>query len=206
MWSPWLPWVWIEVTGRDAWGASHVLAHGADLLWAVSQAKLFTWMGKAVMSCWSTSLGKTVRAASSAKSISKWKRVTLCYWHEDRPGWIECHRICPLVGWRWRTAATRKRCRREWKPSGSLFFSPLLIRKGFEYDPSYWMVPCMSSWKDVGILRLGGHPIFCRGLKRPFLLTRSKALVRFMNATHSVHLCSQYASCGKEKSPQWLTV
>ena len=32
-------------------------------------------------------------------------------------------------------------------------FTPFLIGKGPEAEPSYWTVPCMSSWKDVIILR-----------------------------------------------------
>ena len=36
-------------------------------------------------------------------------------------------------------------------------FTPLLIGKGSDEDPSYYTVPFMSSWKDVIILRsLGG--------------------------------------------------
>ena len=36
-------------------------------------------------------------------------------------------------------------------------FTPLLIGKGSDEDPSYCTVPFMSSWKDVIILRsLGG--------------------------------------------------
>ena len=49
-------------------------------------------------------------------------------------------------------------------------FTPFLIGKGPEAEPSYWTVPCMSSWKDVIILRsLEGHPILCRRVNRPFL-------------------------------------
>ena len=32
-------------------------------------------------------------------------------------------------------------------------FTPLLIGKGSEVEPTYWTVPCMSSRKDVIILR-----------------------------------------------------
>ena len=32
-------------------------------------------------------------------------------------------------------------------------FDPLLIRKGSEVEPTYWTVPCMSSRKDLIILR-----------------------------------------------------
>ncbi len=59
--------------------------------------------------------------------------------------------------------------------------TPLRIGKGVEYEPSYWTVPCMSSWKDTIILRsLGRHPILWSTAKRPFLLTESKAFVRSM--------------------------
>ena len=32
-------------------------------------------------------------------------------------------------------------------------FTPLLIGKGSEVEPTYWTVPCMSSRKEVIILR-----------------------------------------------------
>ena len=45
-------------------------------------------------------------------------------------------------------------------------------------------VPFMSSWKDLKMLRsLGGYSVLGRILKRPSLLTRSKAYVRSMKAT-----------------------
>lgn len=141
------------------------------------------------MSCWSIFLGKIVRVVLFVKSISKWKCVIFCYWYEDWLGWIECYCICFLVGWRWRIVVMRKRCWREWKLLGSFFFSFFLIWKGFKYDLLYWMVFCMFLWKDVGIFRFGGYLIFCRGLKRFFLLIRLKVLVRFMNVIYSVYFC-----------------
>ena len=62
-------------------------------------------------------------------------------------------------------------------------FTPLLIGKGSDEDPSYRMVSFMSSWKDVIILRsLGEHQILSKRVKRPCLLTKSKALVSSMKA------------------------
>jgi len=64
-------------------------------------------------------------------------------------------------------------------------FTPLLIRKGYEVEPTYWMVPCMSSRKDVIILGAWwGQPIVCRKVNRPFLMTRFKALVRSIKAIY----------------------
>ena len=75
-------------------------------------------------------------------------------------------------------------------------FTPFLIGKGPEAEPSNWTVPCMSSWKDVIILwSLEGHPILCRSVNRPFLLIRSKALVRSIKAIHSGFLYSRHFSC-----------
>ena len=77
-------------------------------------------------------------------------------------------------------------------------FTPLLIGKGSDEDPSYCTVPFMSSWKDVIILRSlggGGHPILCKRAKRPCRLTKSKASVRSMKAMYSGCLCSQHFSC-----------
>ena len=52
-------------------------------------------------------------------------------------------------------------------------FTLLLIGKGSEVEPSYWPVSCMSSWKDIIILRsLGGHPILCKTVNNPFQLIR----------------------------------
>ena len=75
-------------------------------------------------------------------------------------------------------------------------FTPFLSGKGPEAEPSYWTVPCISSWKDVIILRsLDGHPILCRRVNRPFLLIRSKALVRSIKAIYSGFLYSRHFSC-----------
>ena len=56
-------------------------------------------------------------------------------------------------------------------------FTQLLIWKGSEVEPM----------KDVIILRsLGGgaHPIVCRRVNRPFLMTRLKALVKSIKAIY----------------------
>ena len=75
-------------------------------------------------------------------------------------------------------------------------FTPFLIGKEPEAEPSYWTVPCMSSWKDVIILRsLDGDPILCRRVNRPFLLIRSKALVGSIKAIYSGFLYSRHFSC-----------
>ncbi|KAL8572201.1 hypothetical protein ACOMHN_049377 [Nucella lapillus] len=67
---------------------------------------------------------------------------------------------------------------------------------GSEEGPSYWTVPFMSSWREEIVLRsLGGHPIFCRGVNRPALLTRSNALVRSTKAMNRGRLCSRHFSC-----------
>ena len=58
-------------------------------------------------------------------------------------------------------------------------FTPLLIGKGSEVEPSYWTVSCMSSWKDNIILRsLGGHPILCKRVNNPFQLIRFEGLTQ----------------------------
>ena len=71
-----------------------------------------------------------------------------------------------------------------------------------DVEPSKTTVPFMSSWKDLMMLRsLGGHPILRRILKRPSLLTRSKAFVRSIKATEGGCLCSLHFSwsCLSEK-------
>ena len=74
-------------------------------------------------------------------------------------------------------------------------FTPLFMFKAADVEPSKTTVPFMSSWKDLMMLRsLGGHPILGRILKRPSLLTRSKAFVRSMKATKSGCLCSLHFS------------
>ena len=68
-------------------------------------------------------------------------------------------------------------------------FTLFLIRKRSKEEPSYWTVPCKFSWKDVIILwSWGGHPILCSRVKRPFLLTKSKALIR------SITQCTEVTS------------
>ena len=88
-------------------------------------------------------------------------------------------------------------------------FTPFLIGKGPETEPLYWTVPCMSSWKDVIILRsLDGHPILCRRVNRPFLLIRSKALATSVKAIYSGFLYSRHFSLSAtlvKRSCQLLT-
>lgn len=88
------------------------------------------------------------------------------------------------------TAAAMERCWRE-----HAAFTLLLFRKESEEDPSYWTGLCMSSWKDVIILRsFEEQPIFCSRVKRLFLQTRSKALVRSVSVMYSSRLCLQHLS------------
>ena len=62
--------------------------------------------------------------------------------------------------------------------------TPLQTGRGSNVEPSYTTVPFMSSWKETTMLRsLGGQPIFSSRRKNPFLLTKSKALVKSMNTT-----------------------
>ena len=75
-------------------------------------------------------------------------------------------------------------------------FTPLLIGKGSKEEPSYCTVPCIFSWNYVMILRsVGEHPILCRSVNRPDLLTRSNALVKSMKAMYRGRLCSRHFSC-----------
>lgn len=94
------------------------------------------------------------------------------------------------------TSTSEKKMPKRMDASAQPCFTPFLIGKGPEAEPSYWTVPCISSWKDVIILRsLDGHPILCRRVNRPFLLIRSKALVRSINAIYSGFLYSRHFSC-----------
>lgn len=100
------------------------------------------------------------------------------------------------------TAAAMERCWRE-----HAAFTLLLFRKESEEDPSYWTGLCMSSWKDVIILRsFEEQPIFCSRVKRLFLQTRSKALVkskalvRSVSVMYSSRLCLQHLSFS---CPRW---
>ena len=75
--------------------------------------------------------------------------------------------------------------------------------KGAEVLPSNCTVACMLSWKDlIKLCSFGGHPIFRRMLKRPSLLTRSNALVRYMKAMNSgfAVLCISPAADGARGS------
>ena len=63
--------------------------------------------------------------------------------------------------------------------------------------------PFMSVRKDfIRLCSFGGQPILSRALNRLSLLTRSKALVRSMNAMHSSFFCSLHFSwsCWSEKT------
>ena len=76
------------------------------------------------------------------------------------------------------------------------FFTLLLIGNGSEEEPSYWMMLCISLWKAVIILRsLEGHPILWSRVDSPFLLTKSRALVRSIKAMYNGYLCSRHFSC-----------
>ena len=94
------------------------------------------------------------------------------------------------------TSTSEKKMPKRVGASAQPCFTPFLIGKGPEAEPSYWTVPCISSWKDVIILRsLDGHPILCRRVDRPFLLIRSTALVRSIKAIYSDFLYSRHFSC-----------
>ena len=69
-------------------------------------------------------------------------------------------------------------------------FTPLpMSSKGSETLLLNCTDPFVLEWKgSVKLCSLGGQPIFRSALKRPSLLTRSKALVRSMNATKQGHL------------------
>ena len=65
-------------------------------------------------------------------------------------------------------------------------FTPLLTGKASEVAPLKQTVLRISSWKEVTMLcNLVGQPIFCRRLKSPLLLIRSKAFVRSMKEMYS---------------------
>ena len=94
------------------------------------------------------------------------------------------------------------RFREVWEQVTHPCFSPLLIGNGSQEEPSYWMIPYISSWKPVIILRsLEGHPILRSRVTSPFLLTKSKALVRSINAMYNGPLCSRnfFSTCLSEK-------
>ena len=87
--------------------------------------------------------------------------------------------------------------------------TPLLMGKGSEEEPSYWTVPFISSWKKVIILSSlgrGGHPILCRCMNRPDLLTRWNTLVRSIKAMYRGRLCSQHFSCSSLRENIMLIV
>ena len=71
-------------------------------------------------------------------------------------------------------------------------FTPLLIdKRAVGADCAL-----MLSWKDSIILRsFGKQPILRNRVKRPPLLTKSKALVRSMNAMYNGRLGSRHFSC-----------
>ena len=65
--------------------------------------------------------------------------------------------------------------------------TPLQMLNASDMLPSKRTVPCMLLWKDSRKLRsFGGQPMRGRILKRPSLLTRSKALVKSMKAMKRV--------------------
>ena len=85
-------------------------------------------------------------------------------------------------------------------------FTPLLIMNGSETLPSYWTVAFVLVWKDFTMLKkFGGQPIFNNIANSPFLLTRSKDLVRSMISDIQRHVLF-FAFLSHDKSCQWWSV
>ena len=100
------------------------------------------------------------------------------------------------------SASQQRRFQTRWGARTQPCFFPLRMLKAADVESSKTTVPFMSSWEGLMMLRsLGGHPILGRILKRPSLLTRSKAFVKSMKAMKSGCLCSLHFSwsCLSEK-------
>ena len=71
-----------------------------------------------------------------------------------------------------------------------------LIGKRRDLEPLTWTVACMSSWSFSMLLsNVSGQPKRLMIANKADLLTRSKALVKSMNATYRGRCCSIHFSC-----------
>lgn len=76
------------------------------------------------------------------------------------------------------------------------WFTPVFSGKASDNTPLKQTMLCMSSWKEMTISSsLGEKVIFRSSLKSPLVLTRSKALLKSINAVQSDFCCSQHFSC-----------
>ena len=163
---------------------------------------------KRVMSCCRSSAECAVTAASSAKRKSRrhrsWTLVLALSLERLKsfPSVLVRRQIPSAAGPNACFSITAKKIPNKVGARTHPCFAPLRMLKAADVEPSKTTVPFMSSWKDLMMLRsLGGHPILGRILKRPSLLTRSKAIVRSMKAMKSGCLSSLHFSwsCLSEK-------
>ena len=72
-------------------------------------------------------------------------------------------------------------------------FTLLHISNGSDRLLLDYTLPVMPVWKDfIKFSSVGGHPIFTRAVRSPFLLTASNAFVRSMKARKKGRLYSLY--------------
>ena len=92
--------------------------------------------------------------------------------------------------------STERKIPKRVEASAQPCLTPLRMLSAPDMLPSNRTVPCMLLWKDSRKLRtFGGLPIRGRILKRPSLLTRSKALVKSMKTMKRGCCCSLHFSC-----------
>ena len=167
-WPRMLVFLWLMVRPNSLQASAKVI---------ISRCKAFSLCAvKAASSANSISLISTFRTLVSAQRRARLKRF---------PSFLV-------------DSSTEKKMSKNLSASTRPCFTPLLIGKESEVEPSYWTVSCMSSWKDIIFLRsLGGHPILCKRVNNPFLLIRLEGLtlVDKGNIQGFPLLCSRHFSC-----------
>ena len=145
------------------------------------------WMATAASSAKRKSLMSTFRSFVFALRCEKLNSFPSDVEWRKMPS-VECPKAC--------MSATAKKMPKRAGASRHPCFTPLQMSKGSEDWPSNCTTPFMLQWNDwIMLSNLDGHPIFPRIFKSPSWLTRSKALVRFINAKYSGCLCSLHFSC-----------
>ena len=166
----------------------------------ISPKSLQAWEKQSISSC--SSLWLCVMTVASSANNMTLMRVSRTFvltfrWARLKrlPSDLVCRQIlsCAVPN-----ACLRRRVKKIPKRIGAStqpYLTLLHISKGSERLPLNCTVHFMLEWKgSIKLCSLGGQPILQRALKRPSLLTRSKALVRLMNAMYRDIHCSLHFS------------
>ena len=186
---------WFQGLG---WHPGHSCSHWFSWGW-FSDAKVFTLAAKFVDGPLRCCLGMCCQGSIISKEHGHHAQVQfwLWSWRGGEPPWRANHRWGYLTGYTQSVEESKtwdKRRRGRFQRVSGLRHSPVSLR-------SSYTVPMMRSVGDNHwLMSVEEHPIFSRSWNRPFLITRSIALVGSIKARWSGLPCSRDFSCS------WHTV